>query len=292
MPKYKKANLVPYLFILPFMLTFLIFFLFPLLYSLVLSFFEYHGYGEAKWVGIENYTTLFQYGAFWQSVGNTLFYYVLYVIPLMVVAFLLALLMSEKIMDRFRNIYKPLIFLPQIIPVVASSLIFKILFSTRSGAINQMLGTQVPFLENPQYMRWIVLILMIWRGIGWYMVIYSAGLTSVSSEVREAARIDGANYFQQVIYVIVPMMKPIFLFAFITNSINTFKLYTEPTVLLEQAGGVIDRSATPIMYLLVQNISSGDFGTASAVGWFIFVVIILITLVQFKLINGKGEQDI
>ena len=172
MPKRKKrVCLAPYLFILPFLLTFLAFFLFPLLYSLVLSFFEYHGYGEAKWVGFDNYLTLFRYGAFWESVSNTLFYYILYVIPLMIISFLLALLMSEKLMNRFRSVYKPLIFLPQIIPVVASSLVFKILFSTRSGAINQLFGTQIPFLEDARYMRWTVLLLMVWRGIGWYMVI-------------------------------------------------------------------------------------------------------------------------
>ena len=171
--------------------------------------------------------------------------------------------------------------------MVASALIFKVLFSTRSGAVNQILGTNIPFLENPQYMKWIVLLLMVWRGIGWYMVIYSAGLTSVSADIKEAATIDGANYFQQIVHVIIPVMKPILLFAFITNSINTFKLYTEPSVLLEQGGNILDSSAAPIMYQVVTNVSQGNFGTASAVGWIIFIMIVFITILQFKVFNDK-----
>lgn len=291
MKKYKTNRFIPYLFILPFVLSFLAFFLFPLIYSLVLSFFEYRGYGTPVWVGLGNYKTLMNYEAFWQGIKNTLFYYILYVIPLMVVSFLLALIMTEKIMDKLRSIYKPLIFLPQVIPVVASSLVFKVLFSTRNGAVNQAFGTSIAFLEDPRYMKWIVLLLMIWRGIGWYMVIYSAGLTSIPTDIREAVKIDGGSYFQQIFYVIIPMMKPIFLFAFITNSINTFKLYAEPSVLLDQGGFFMDSSAAPIMYQVVSNISQGNFGTASAVGWVIFIMIILITLLQFRFFNEKeGER--
>lgn len=288
-PTAKKIT--PWLFMAPFLIAFLAFFLFPMIYSFVLSFLNYKGYGAAKFVGFANYQRTLKYAMFWQTARNTLFYYLVYVVPLMVISFMLALILHEKIISGPAKIFKPLIFIPQIIPVVASSLVFKIMLSTRSGALNTLLGTEIPFLESNSYMRWCALALMLWRGIGWYMVVFSAGLTSVNSDLLEAASIDGAGFWRKLFYVTLPIMKPIFLFSFIMNSINTFKLYTEPTVLLSLQSN-INRAASPVMALLVQNVKAGNFGMASAIGWILFAVIMVITVIYFSLLGRDDTKSV
>lgn len=110
--------------------------------------------------------------------------------------FLLALAVKSKFVGRMRSVYKPLIFLPQICAVVASSLCFKIIFGERVGVINQILGKTIPFLTDPAWMRWTVVTLLSWRGIGWYFIIYLSGLTTIGEDITEAASIDGASGLQ------------------------------------------------------------------------------------------------
>ncbi len=288
----RLEKMAPWLFVAPFLIAFFAFFLFPLIYSLVLSFYSYKGYGVARFVGLQNYQKVFNYNMFWNTLRNTAYYYLAYVIPLIVISFLLALILHQKIVQRAAKLFKPLLFIPQIVPVVAGTLTFKIMFSTRTGAINTILGTEIPFLEDGVYMFWCTLALMLWRGIGWYMVVFTAGLTSVNQELVEAASIDGAGFWHRVFYIIIPIMKPIFLFAFIMNSINTFKLYTEPTVLLSLQNNV-DATASPVMSLLIQNVKTGNFGMASAMGWILFVVIVGVTVLYFRVLgndNTKSEK--
>ena len=175
--------MIPYGFMLPFLLIYGCFFLWPAIYSLLLSFFKYGGYGGAKWVGLQNYINLFNYKTMWTCLGNTAFYFIFSFIPTMIMAFLLANLVRSKTAKRFQRIYKPLIFLPQICAVVASSLCFKIIFGERVGVINQLFDTSVPFLSDTGIMRWTVVALLTWRGIGWYFIIFLSGLTTISDEV-------------------------------------------------------------------------------------------------------------
>lgn len=281
-----KRKLTPYAFIFPFLLLYACFFLYPAVYSFVLSFFKYGGYGEAKFVGLQNYINLFQYETMWKCLGNTAFYFVFSFIPTMTISFALAILVRSKYARRYQRVYKPLIFLPQVCAVVAAALCFKIIFGERVGVINQLLDANIPFLSDTKYMRWIVVILLSWRGIGWYFIIFLSGLTSINEEILEAAELDGANAFQTVWRVIVPMMKPTFLVAFITNAIGSFKIYTEPNLLLSQNYDP-SMNVAPYMNLIINSMSGGQFGMASALGWFLVVVILILTLIQLKFLGGE-----
>ena len=281
-----QQKMVPYLFILPFLISYILFFLYPAIYSFVLSFYKYKGYGEAKFIGISNYASLFQYETLWKCLGNTFFYFIASFIPTMVFAFLLAMLVRSKLIQRFQSFYKPILFLPQICAVVASALCFKIIFGERVGVFSQLLNSQIPFLTDDRYMKWTVVILITWRAIGWYFIIYLSGLTTISDEIMEAATIDGANNVQSTFFITIPLMKPIFMLAFITNAIGSLKIFTEPNLVL---GINYDppMKAAPFINIILNNLNGSQFGMASAAGWILVMVIFILTLVQLKFFKGE-----
>ena len=282
--KKKKASKAPYVFLLPFIIVYLATFLFPALYSLVLSFYKYKGYGTAKFVGFNNYKSLLTYSTMWKCLGNTLFYFIMSYIPTMLISFCLAVLVRSKTLKRFQRFYKPIIFMPQICAVVAASLIFQIIFGGDVGVINQLLGTKIPFLTDLKYMKWPVVALITWRGIGWYFIIFLAGLTTISEDVEEAALVDGATPFQKMIHVILPLMRPTFMLTSITYAIGSLKLYTEPNVLLSRTEAPLQ--VAPYINIITTNVNGGNFGMASAAGWLLVILIIVCTLLQLKFFGG------
>ncbi len=283
--KLPKRKAIPYIFILPFMISYVIFFLYPAIYSFAISFFSYKGYGKARFIGVSNYLSLFQYDTMWKCLSNTLFYFIGSFIPTMIFAFLLALLVRSKPIKKFQGIYKPIIFLPQVCAVAASALCFKIIFGERVGVINQILGKAIPFLSDMQLMKWTVVILITWRAIGWYFIIFLSGLTTISEDVTEAANIDGANSVQIVWSIIMPLMKPTFMMAFITNAIGSLKIFTEPNLMLAQSYDP-PMQVAPYTNLIINSMSSGQFGMACAAGWILVFVILMLTLIQLKFFKG------
>ncbi|MCL2319737.1 MAG: sugar ABC transporter permease [Treponema sp.] len=287
---FNGEKLTPYFFILPFMVSFLVFFFIPSLYSLVLSFFKYKGYGTMTFVGFDNYKALVTYDAFQQSVGNTFYYFIAHAIPTMIFAFVLAYMLQSKLLSGSQRIFKPMLFLPQIVPIIATSLIWKIMLSRDYGAINQLLGTSIDFLSAASPIRKLSVVMMqIWRATGWYMIIFLAGLTTISDEITDAAKIDGANVLQRIFRIVLPMMKPIFLFAFIMNAIGAIKLYTEPNILLSTGTMISEPNAMTIMNILRMNLLGASFGMAAAVGWMVFIIVMLIALLQFKVLGNKED---
>jgi ABC-type sugar transport system permease subunit len=285
------SRALPFILLAPFFITFLVFFAFPAIYSLVLSFYNYRGYGEARFVGLGNYIALINFRTFWKSVGNTFFYFIMHFIPVMLGALLLAFAMQSKAIGKSRKIFKPIIFLPQIVPVIATALIFRIIFATRSGAVNQLLGMDTRWLEDVNILRWIIVLMVIWRATGWFMVVFLAGLTTISNDLYEAAVLDGATTRQKMQYITIPLMRPFFLFAFIMDTISSLKIFVEPNILWPaQANPPTD--IAPMMNMITQNIRGGNFGMASAAGWLLFLIVLVVSLGQLFLLRNrdKGKQ--
>ena len=281
-----KRQIAPYLFILPFLLSFLAFFLIPVVYSVVISLMKYKGYGTMRYVGFDNYRRLLTYGAMWNSLLNTLQYFVFAMIPVMIVSFLLAVMVRSRVMSRYQKIYKPLIFLPQVCAVVASALVFKVIFGTNVGAINQVLGTSINFLGDTKLMKLPVITMLIWRNTGWYFIIFLSGLTTISEDLTEAAKIDGANSVQTLFRITIPVMKPIFKLTFITYAIGAFKLYTEPNLILSKDEAPL--AVAPFVNMITTNINGGNLGMACAAGWILVVLIMFLTIMQMGMF--KEEQ--
>ncbi|MDI9547698.1 MAG: sugar ABC transporter permease [Chloroflexota bacterium] len=281
--------LAPYLFISPFILAWLTLFIGPAIYSLILSFYRYKGYGTATFLGFQNYRSILTYHVFWTMLGNTIFYWLAHVIPLMVFAFLLAVLVRSKLV-RWKSFFKPVIFLPNVIAVVASALVFQSLFGTQYGVLNSLLGAQIPWLQDPKLTRYVVVLLLVWRGVGWWFVIFLAGLTAINTEVEEAALVDGASAWQQMRHITLPLMRNTFLFAFVMDAISSFRLFTEVNVLVGTGGGLAPVAVAPILNLLLSNLRGAQFGMSAAVGWILFVLVVAVTYIQFRLFQESAEE--
>jgi ABC-type sugar transport system permease subunit len=285
----KRAWYVPYLFILPFILSFIIFFVVPTVYSLALSFSKYAGYGTVKWIGWRNYYNILHYGRFWDALARTLFYWIVKFIPVTVLSFMIAVCLKSSLIKSSTKVYKPLLFLPQVCAVTASALIFGLIFANQGGVINTLFGLGITWTESATYAKWVVLLLMTWRGVGWFMVVYLSGLTSISPDVFEAAKIDGANAAQSLFKITIPLMRQTFLFTFIMDAISSLRMYTEAAVLTGNSGGNARDVAEGLLNLMMVNLNSGNFGMASAYGWIIFMIVLVISMVIFSVLRDKEE---
>lgn len=286
----RSKKLTPYLLIAPFLVSFFVLFLYPAGYSLVLSFFNYRGYGVAKYVGFANYTSLLNYSAFWKGLENTAFYFIMHIVPEIGLGFVFALILHSGYAERFQKIFKPILFLPQIIPAMAITLVFRIIFSRYTGVVNQILGMDIRWLEDPVISRWVIVFFVSWRGIGWFMVIFLAGLTAINQDLYDAAKIDGANAWQMCLKITIPLLRPTIFFAFITDAISSFKIFTGVNALIA-GGGMANKDVAPIMNQVTTNITNGRFGMAAAAGWLLFLVIVIISLIEKIIINGWKKAD-
>lgn len=286
---YRKHRYIPYLLILPFMVSFVVFFIVPTVYSFSLSFARYPGYGPVNWIGWRNYYNILHYSRFWDALGRTLFYWIAKFIPVTVISFMIAVCLKSKIVQKSSRFYKPILFLPQVCAVTASALIFGLIFANQGGVINSLFGTSVAWLESPVWSKWVVLLLMTWRGVGWFMVVYLSGLTSIDPTIYEAATIDGASATQSMFRITIPLMKQTFLFAFIMDAISSLRMYTEAAVLTGTAGGNAKPVAEGLLNLMMSNLNSGNFGMACAYGWIIFLIVLVISMGIFATLKEKEE---
>jgi ABC-type sugar transport system permease subunit len=280
-----------YLFLAPFLLSFLVFFLLPSGLSILLSLFRFRGYGKALFVGLDNYARLLSYGHFWEAVGNTFFYYLVHLLPVFVVPFLLAVLLTT-VRIRLRGFFESALFVPNVVAVVTAALLFKILLATNHGAVNAILGTRIPFIDSPSLMKYGVCALLVWRGFGWFFVVFLAGLTTVREELKEAASMDGAGFLRTTLAITIPVMKPIFLFALVMDLITSLKVFVEPSLLLAAtAGSTVPPQAETMMNILYDNMNAGNYGMASSAGWILFLILSGASLLLFRVFDPSGKRS-
>jgi cellobiose transport system permease protein len=284
----------PYAYIAPFFLIFLAFGLFPLGYTAYVSLTDRNLLNPvSSFVGLENYTSLLHDEYFWNAVVNTLGIWVIATIPQLLIALGLAHLLNTKL--RGRTLFRMSILLPQVTSLVAVALIFTQLFSRDYGLINYVLGGlgihQIDW-EAGRLSSWIALSVMVtWRWAGYNALIYLAAMQAIPDELYEAAAIDGARPFRQFIHVTVPMIRPTIIFTVIISTIGGLQLFTEPYLfqpIKQGALGGSDRQyQTVAMYLYEKAFGSAqfDFGYAAAIAWCLFLLIALISLVNYLVVR-------
>jgi ABC-type sugar transport system permease subunit len=188
-------------------------------------------------------------------------------------------------MVKWSSFYRTLIFVPQVMAPVAAALVWRVMLSN-NGVVNEVTHAHLQWLLDPGAVRWGVVLLLVWRGIGWYFVVFLAGLAGVPDELFEAADVDGARSWQRIRYITLPLLRPTIMFAVVIDTIASLQLFTEPNLLVGTGGGSIagaPPSAAPVMNEVVTNLTGGAFGLAAAVGWMMFVVIGIFSLIQFRL---------
>lgn len=284
-----KDTLIAYSFIAPNFIGFAIFTLVPLIFAFVLSLLEWDGANPMQLVWFDNFARLFRDKQFQRALWNTVLY-TLGVVPLTLAASLaLALLLNQKV--RGRNFFRTVSFFPYVASLVAVAAVWNFLFSPSRGPINAILNaiTGLPFEQLPgwgaskDWAMFTVILFSVWKNMGYYMVIYLAGLQGVNPELHEAASLDGANSWQKFRNVTIPQLAPTTFFVTIMLVISSFKVYDIFINLF--AGGDNQLSdATRVLVYQVYNTAfrSLNFGYASAQAIVLFVLVLGITLVQFR----------
>lgn len=274
------------LFCSPAIIGLLAFTLYPVVASLYYSFCNYPMLKPPVWVGVANYKTLFNDPVFYTSLGNTV-YYAVFATPLgIIVAFLLALLLNQKV--KGLAIFRTMFFVPSIVPMVAGSVLWLWLLNPNYGLINGILtAMHVPTSMIPGWMadpKWAkpALILMSTWGVGGWMLIYLAGLQDVPQDLYEAAEIDGANTMQKMWNVTVPFMSPHLFFTLVMGFIGAAQYFTQAFVMTNGQGGPVDSTRFFSLYLFQNAFQYWKMGYACAMAWILFIVILLFTLLLFK----------
>jgi multiple sugar transport system permease protein len=290
-----KNNLIAYSFILPNFLGFAVFTLVPMLFSFVLSLAKWNGVGMPQFVGITNFTRLFRDEAFTRALLNT-FVYTIFTVPFTMAAALgLAILLNSKI--KGRNFFRTISFFPYVASLVAVATVWRFIFSPTVGPINLFLSSVLHIKNVPMWTSvsapamFFVVFFSIWKNMGYYMVIYLAGLQGVNAELYESAALDGANGRQKFWNVTLPQIAPTSFFVLMMLIISSFKVYDIFLNLF--AGG--DNQLTSITRVIVYQIYNTafrglDYGYASAMSMILFAVVLGVTLVQFHGEKTYGQQ--
>jgi multiple sugar transport system permease protein len=281
----RREALTGYLFVAPSVIGFVVFVLGPLIAAAYFSFTSYDVIGDAEWVGLDNYVRLFTDSRLAVVYFNTIIYVIAAVVLINAFALLFAVLANQK-MPRFMTIiFRSVYFFPSLVALVYVSLIWQALFQRDTGIVNYYLqalgGEPVSWLTNDAQARWSVIIVDVWRNLGFAMLIFVAALQEVPRELEEAAEIDGAGPITVFRKVTVPMISQAIFFNVTITVIGAFQIYESIIVLT--AGGPGDATRSVVMYIAEKAFSDFQLGYASAISMTLFVIILLVTLLQFRI---------
>ncbi len=278
--------------IAPFFILYFTFSLFPMLFSLGVSFFNWSGFGQAKFIGIENYVRVFHDPNFYKAIKNTVIIFC-FSIPIELALGLLTATALKDFFSKTRSAFQLFNFLPYITTPVAVGIIFSLMFDWKSGAVNGLLGAfgiqSVYWLGIPWASRAVVIAMIVWKGYGYNMVMFLAGLSTIPGELYEAAKIDGASWWQGFRKITLPMLRPIFVFVVTTSIINAWKLFDEPQLLFagntQPIGGPERSVLTVIMRYYESAFRQFQFGYGSAIAYVLFIIIAIFSIVSVKSMN-------
>lgn len=291
-PKRFREYLPLYLAISPFYIIFAVFGIFPIGFSLYLAFHAWDGIGPMRYVGLEQFRYLLTDSDFWHSILVTFEIWVISTIPMLFIAMVIAVLLNTNV--RLRGFYRIAYFIPNITSLVAIAIIFGSVFANSFGLTNaflQAIGAgQISWLSDPWGIKVAIAAMVIWRWTGYNAIIYLAGLQAIPSDLFEAARIDGASAIQTFFRVTVPMMRPIILFTVITSTIGGMQIFTESQVLVGDTGGPGKAGLTMVLYLYQQAFTKSEFGYGAAIGWGLFVILILFSAINWRLVQGRSGR--
>ncbi len=285
--KETKRTLVAYSFIAPNFIGFAVFTLIPVVFAFILAFTKWDGSNPIQWVGLGNFIELFHDTFFKAALKNTIIYCI-GTVPLTMIASLgLAIVLNQKVICR--GVFRTISFFPYVASLVAVTAVWKMLFS-KTGPVNAILYYvfHVPNNELPQ---WFVgglvmvsyILFSVWKYMGYYMVIYLAGLQGISGEMYEAASLDGANTWQKFRSITWPQLRPTTFFVVVMLTINCFKVFDIATLLAGGDNNTLTPSSTVLVhYIYQQAFVNWEFGYSSAVAMVLFLLVLIVTLIQFR----------
>lgn len=272
-------NITAWIFILPALLGTLIFIIIPVLCSFGLSFAKWDLLTPIQYVGLSNYTDLFKENLFWKILCNTLVFALSVSVLGVIIPLVLASILNNKI--RGCELFKSSYFLPFITPMVVVGIVWAWIFDPNIGLLNQFLHIHINWLYDSKFAMPALIIVSVWKLIGYNMIIFLSGFSSVSQSLFESAKIDGANSYQIFKNITIPLLSPTIFFVVIVTAISSFQVFD--LIYLMTEGGPFD-STNVLVYAIYKNaFEYFNVGKASAIAYVLFVIILVLTLIQWKL---------
>ncbi len=288
-----SRKVAPYIFVAPFIIVFLVFYLYPMISTIIMSFQEI-GFGEPKFIGLENYRDLFNvhYKNALLTSTNYTFWTILVLVPLPIV--LAVLLNSDK--TKFTNFFRSSIFMPALTSVIVAGMFFRYAFGEQASTLaNSIIGVfglePITWLQNSIPAMIALVVLCVWRWLGVNIIYFLSGLQSIPEEIYEAADIDGASSWDKFKYITIPSLKPVIIYVITISVFGGYKMFAE-SYAYWQTATPNDIGMTIVSYIYQTGFNNFNMGFASAVGITLLVIVLIVNVIQLNLFGlfKKGEQ--
>ncbi len=283
----RKAKLLPYLMVSPYLLFVSVFVVFPVLFCLFLTFHKWNIIAPMQFAGLDNYSRLFQDRLFWKAIGNTLKFLLLHIPLQLIVSLSLAWLLNQKI--RAASFFRASFFLPVIVSGVVVTILWQQLLGYDSGLINKLLlsigGNKVGWLVDPDMAIYSIAVMATWKNVGLYVILFLIGLQTVPPQYYEAAELDGASRWQQFYHITLPMINPTIFMVVILSTIGGFSLFIEPYIMT--GGGPLNTTLSAVLYIYKQAFQYYNMGYSATLGFFYAIMIMTVVVLQKKFIEKE-----
>lgn len=278
----EKQDNCAYLMIAPAYLIFVLFVIVPIIMVVYYSFTNYDMTSTADFVGLRNYKRMFSDKLFWKAVRNTGVYSFFSVIPQLTLALILSTALFRR--SRLVKVFRSGIYMPYVISMVCTSMIWMWIYDPSAGVLNVVIkalgGKEQTWLSDPKLAMFCIIVAGIWRSVGYSTVIYLSGMTGIQSEYYEAARIDGANVFQQFLHITFPLLRSSTIFLLITTTIHSFAVFEQVNIMT--GGGPVNATTTIVHQIYMRGFQSSQMGYASAMGVFLLIACCILTYLVFR----------
>jgi putative chitobiose transport system permease protein len=289
----KKNSITPYLFLLPALLVIGTFVVYPIFAVIYYSFTDYNIINPPVWVGLTNYIQLLKDTVFWQALAHSFIY--LLVTPVLVFfCIFLAIIVNRKLPGI--NAYRALYYIPVISGSIAVGISWKMIFDT-NGLLNGillslgMIKEGIQWLAEPAYTLPIAMLVTTWMGLGYYMMIFLAGLQNIPEELYDAAKIDGCNAWQKHMAVSIPGLRPQITMVAVVSSLAALQVFNEIYILFGPLGGILDSGVTMVFYLWRLAFRAQHAGMASAVAMVLLVVTLAFSVINIRFLERGTEAS-
>lgn len=288
----QQRMLWAYVFVAVPLVGLLLFFAGPILFSGWVSLHDWNMISDMKWRGLENYTYLLQEDSvFPKALLNTFIFAVGGVTSNVVLGLGFALLLNQPV--RFKTMWRVLYFLPVMTAPLALAVLFGFLFNRNYGVVNNVLVTlglpRQSFFNNPDQALMVIIFIAIYQYVGYYVVIYLAGLQGIPQDYYDAASVDGANRWQRLRFITLPLLRPVTLFVVVTNTIGALQVFD--LVFATTGGAPANRTMTVVLHMYNTAFKFSRMGRASAMAFILFAIILTVTIIQLRLLRDQTSTE-
>ena len=284
----KKIQIAGLYFVLPTLIIYGIFLIYPMITAFHYSFFKWNLLSEKKYIGLSNFAKMINDKRFWNSYITTFHFTLISIVLIIILSFIFALILEKSF--KFKNIFQSAIFIPVILTMVSIAVVWQFMFQSTgilSNLFIDLFGTKVKWLTSTKIAPYSMILVNVWKMTGYYMIIFIAGLLNVPNTFYEAARVDGANYFERLIYITLPQMKNTFILVFVSGVIFSFAAFPQQYVMTEGGPG----RSTEVLAILIykQAFEFTKFGYSSSISVAFFASLLLFSIIQLRLFKSESN---